>query len=102
MSINSAANDTIGVIRKKRRTPECPIIGELSKQQHQLRIEINNSAITDVKKQLKRRRNELLEEIRTQINTNENSEIERRTAEINQMKDGAGMFRAVKELTSNK
>jgi hypothetical protein len=102
MSINSAASETIGVAKKKRRTPECPIIDQLSKQQHELRIKIKNTFNTDSRQRLKRQRKELLDQIRNQANINENNEIDRRTAEINQLKDGAGMFQAVKELTSNK
>jgi hypothetical protein len=33
---------------------------------------------------------------------NDDNEIERRLAEINELKDGACMFKAVKELTSHK
>ncbi len=102
MSINSAASETIGEVKKKRRTPECPIIEELSRQQHELRIKINNTPNTDSRQQLKRKKNELLEQIRKQTSINENNEIDRRTTEKNQLKDGAAMFRAVKELTSNK
>jgi exonuclease III len=102
MSMAAAAKETIGTVTRKRKTPECPVIAQLSVQQHQLRIEVDNAACVTKRKQLKACRNKLLDEIRKRINTNENNEIERRTEEINKLKDGARMFKAVKELTSHK
>ena len=102
MSIISASKETVGVKKKKRSTLECPIIEQLSTQQHKLRVQIDNTADTQMKAELKTRRNKLLDQIRAQTNTNEINEIERRTAEVNETKDGAAMFKAVKELTSDK
>jgi hypothetical protein len=100
--ITETANETVGTVKKRNNKPECPLIQRLSNQQHQLRIQISNTSCQNARQQLKARRNKILEEIKERQRNSEAKEIEIRTTEINNLKDGARMFRAVKELTSAK
>ncbi len=102
MKITNTASETIGTTLKRKTMHECPLIEQLSKQQHQLRLDIANTACQTKRPQLKAQRNRILEQIRIRQRENEIADFERRTTEIKKLKDGARMFRAVKELTSAK
>ncbi len=102
MTIKNTANETVGTVRKRKHLHECPHIEQLSNEQHQLRLEIANTTCQIKRPLLKARRKNLLKEIKKQQHENKIADIERRTAEINSLKDGARMFWAVKDLTNSK
>jgi hypothetical protein len=102
MSIIQTTETIIGTVKKRKGPPTCPVIEQLSAQQHSLRIQIANTPCETARKRLKTSRNNILNLIQQKINHNQDADIERRTHEINMYKDSAQMFQAVKELTRNK
>jgi len=63
---------------------------------------MDNATDQLAREQLKRRRNDILVQIKQQIRHLEEHEIDRRTSEIEHLNDSAQMFRAVRELTSSR
>lgn len=100
--IMTTAKETIGTVEKKTRTPHCLVLDQLSAQQKQLRLQAECTPNPETKQLLKKRRNKILVRIKEQIRSLEEREIDKRTSEIERLKDNAQMFAAVRELTSNK
>lgn len=100
--IHAAAKETIGVVSKKAKTAHCPIIEQLSAQQLELKLQINNTQCPLTAQQLQRQRNKTLAKIRERIRLLRDRDIDKRTSEIESLKDNAQMFRAVHELTNTR
>ena len=101
-SIKETARETIGTIKTRKTKKECPLLEKLSVDQQKLRIQIANTTDTLAKSQLQKSRNKLLIQIHKRIETINDEEIERRTQNIESLKDSAQMFQSVRELTRNK
>ena len=77
-------------------------IDNLSKQQKDIRMQINNAEDADQIRQLKCKRNELMHDIRRTVKRNTEAELDKRVQEINDIRDDAKMFKAVNALKRKK
>jgi len=90
------AKDCLGVVQPQRRRQDfCPKIEKLSVRQKELRLAISNTSDVESATILKRERNAVLHDIRKLALANASAQLDQRATEINQLHDGAKMFRAV-------
>jgi hypothetical protein len=98
-AVFQSATETVGTTTKAKGKYECPVIEELSSAQKELKLRIYNTKCETTKAKLKRERNTLLHKIQDQAKKIKAIEINAKLQEIENTKDSAKMFQAVRELT---
>ena len=101
-NIEEAARTTLGTVKVNKSKFNCPFIEAASQKQKKLRLQINNTKSEEKKAKLKKERNKLQHEIKTQISKLEAQRLDEKAEQIEALKDGAQMFQAVRELTKTK
>ena len=98
--VRSAAGDVLGTVQQKTRhkAPDHEI-ELLSLEQRSLRISIGSTNNPDTKVSLKTKRNRILHTIRTKCRDNAEKIMQERAAEVERLKNGARMFKAVQLMT---
>ncbi|XP_057310033.1 uncharacterized protein LOC130648030 [Hydractinia symbiolongicarpus] len=102
-SIKSAAEQTLPrqIPRNRNHGHNYdPEIEQMSKTQKELRIQISNCKDLDKMTRLKNERNNIMRRIKDKLLENKTKEIENKLSEINQMKDTAKTFKALRMLHS--
>ena len=100
--IKKAAKDSAGLVSNKRQKMTCPILERLSAEQQELRLRISNTKDSPKKQSLRKERNKILHAIHKRLKEHHETELERKTAEIESLNHGAQMFAAVRALTQTK
>lgn len=100
-AIKRAAEDSAGtlIIHKKnyRRTPD-KTISNLSIEQKETRIQIQNTKDDEERLRLKRKRNKILHNIRKQTIKLRNEELDKKVKEIEKAENSQLMFQAIRSL----
>ena len=101
--MQNTAQQTAGVItnRKPNRTPDTEI-SNLSQRQKELRIKINNTKEDSKKIELKKEKNEVLQQIRKKVTQLRNEELNKQAEAISSAQTDDVMFSAVKALNRGK
>ena len=94
--------NTIGLIERTVHKWADPAVLSLSNEQKELRLKRDNT-IDDVKRtDLQRQRNKLKSRMRLVIRELENDRLDKLAEDVDSLRDGAKMFRAVKALVTVK
>ena len=93
--VKSVALDVLGIAElSKHHCPDSEI-QKLSEEQRSLRQSMANTTNPDKKATLKRKRNEIQHAIREKCRNNAIQHLEEKAKEVERLKDGAQMFKAV-------
>ena len=99
--IIESAEKSVGFCERNKQTngrTSNPAVEELSQKQKHLRIRISNSKNIEKVTRLKSRRNKIMIEIKNINNIEKEKELDEKISAIEEMKDSAKMFRAVREI----
>lgn len=88
-SLKAAATQSIGLAPQKKIKVYSPELEQLSTRQHQLRLQIANCKEGPKKRKLKSERNHLVNTMHKLIKQHHENDLERRTHEIESLKDSA-------------
>ena len=97
--VQSAGEEVVGFQATNRKVRSClPVVIKLSAEQKSLRMQIRDTKEVQNVPVLKKRRNEILQELSKTIERAENDRLDGIASEVESARDGAGMFAATKRL----
>jgi hypothetical protein len=98
-AILDTAEETVGILPNNNNKYRSNTIAQLSTEQKELRLRINNTRSRATREKLKKERNALLHEIQAEARRLQARELEAKLKEIEEAKDSAKMFKATRMLT---
>ena len=104
-SITSAAEEVLGFIKQEKPRNNRQLdreIENLSKEQKELRIKIENCKNTEKRVVMKTRRNNIVHQIKRKLIISKEKYLDNKVEEINKLKDSAKTFKAINMLTRKK
>lgn len=93
--IYEVGHNVLGEVTRARHRNHDPRIEELSTEQKLIRIQLQNVTDANRREELKKKRNRISHEIRRTALANKEEELSERAMEVERLKDGPQMFKAV-------